>query len=172
MIAGLKTPKEFLTHVVDPDMKSFAGPGLTELRLAYHACNSLLSLSDWVIETHQGKRWTYRGAPRPAIPSGKKDFLKQLCELEPHFAIVADIANATKHLVLNQRRTALEGAPDIQVRLSGGFDPRSHGMGGGALYSLPRLRILVRNGQDYVDVRMAAGRVHELWKELIEENGW
>jgi hypothetical protein len=118
---GLQNPEEFLRHVVDADMREFAAPNQAELRLAHHACTSLFSLRDWVYETYRGKVWTYRARQFPAI-STKTKFLEDLCAIESDFEIGSDIANASKHMVLDsgRRLTELHGAANVHIQSHGG----------------------------------------------------
>jgi hypothetical protein len=50
----IETPREFFDYVVDLDVRDFSVE-VDDLRAAYHACNSLLSLRDWVfrVRTHK-----------------------------------------------------------------------------------------------------------------------
>jgi hypothetical protein len=176
MTAGIQTPKEFLAHVVDPDMSAFGAPGQAELRLAYHACNSLLALRDWVAESHKGKGWTFRGQPFQAIsPKKKTKFLTDLCTIEPDFEIISDIANASKHMVLDttRRLTDLYGSANVHIQTHGGSGLLGFGaLGGGAIGSMPTSRVFVQIGSGFNDVLQCASKVHDIWKELFVENGW
>lgn len=171
---GLKDPNDFLAAVVNPDMAAFAAPGQAELRLAYHACTSLFSLRDWVYESHKNKPWTCRGTTYRAI-TGKTKFFEDLCSIEPDFEIVSDIANATKHMVLDttRRLTDLHGAANVHIRTIGGSGLLGHGaLGGGPLGSTSSTHVFVQIGTGFFDVLQAATKVHDLWKELITENSW
>jgi hypothetical protein len=46
-ISKIENTREFFDHVVCPDFNDFS-TDRTNLRLAFHACTSLLSLRDWV----------------------------------------------------------------------------------------------------------------------------
>src|SRR5271166_6097744 len=116
----IETPSEFFTEVVDVDVSEFQKNPI-DLRIAYHACNSLLSLRDWVAETHKNKSWSHGGIPQPLFGSGIQ-LQKALESLEHKFAIVTDIANASKHMVLDQKRsrTNLYGNANTEVQQFGG----------------------------------------------------
>lgn len=174
MTIGLKSPQEFLMHVVAPDMAAFAAPNQAELRLAYHACTSLFSLRDWVFESHKNKPWTLNGTSYRPI-TGKAIFLEDLCKVEPAFEIVADIANATKHMVLDttRRLTDLHGAANVHIHTISGSGLLGHGaISGGAIGSTSTTHVFVQIGSGFFDVLEAATKVHDLWKKLIAENGW
>lgn len=170
---GLNTPGEFLKYVVGPDMGAFASSGQAELRLAYHACTSLFSLRDWVYEAHKNKAWTFRGKAYPPI-AFKTKFFKDLCSIDPDFEIISDIANATKHMVLDTSRlTDLHGAANVHIQTHGGSGLLGFGaLGGGAIGSMPTSRVFVQIGTGFHDVLQCASKVHDVWKELFSENGW
>jgi hypothetical protein len=171
---GLQNPKEFLRNVVDPDMADFASPNQAELRLAHHACTSLFSLRDWVYVTHRGKTWTYRSRPFQPI-SSKKKFLADLCAIESDFEIISDIANASKHMILDSGRglTDLYGAANVHIQLHGGSGLLGFGaLGGGAIGSMPTASVFVQIGTTFHHVLQCAQRVHGVWNELFAENNW
>jgi hypothetical protein len=169
---GLNSPQEFLQHVVDPDMAAFAGSG-AELRLAFHACNSLFALRDWVFQSHKGEAWSFRSRPFQAI-SSKRSFLEDLRAIESNFGIVADIANASKHMVLDGRAmTDLSGSANVHIQTHGGSGLLGFGaLGGGAIGSVPTSRVIVQDGSNFWDVLPCAQTVHGVWKELFVENDW
>jgi hypothetical protein len=174
MPVGLKNPKEFLSHVVDQDMSAFGAPGQAELRLGYHACTSLLSLRDWVYEDQKNNVWTFRGRTYPPIRS-KTKFFQELCGIESDFKIISDIANATKHMVLDtsRRLTDLHGAANVHIQTIAGSGLLGDGaLGGGAIGSISSARVLVHIGAGFHDVLQSATKVHNLWRELFVENHW
>jgi hypothetical protein len=64
-----------------------------DLRVAYHACISLLSLRDWSVVSHKNKAWQSGGVPQnPFITQG--DLAGSLSALDARFDVVADVANA------------------------------------------------------------------------------
>jgi hypothetical protein len=158
MSTGLQTPREFLDHIVGPDMADFSQPGQTELRLAFHACTSLLSLRDWVAEKHDCSHWTY-GTTRfgPIDKSRLVTFQNDLATVEPNFKIIVDIANASKHMVLDtgRRLTALHGAENVVITTDGSTQ-----------------RVFVKNGTRFDDVLQCAESVHDAWRRLFAQNSW
>lgn len=163
---GLSTPSEFLKHVVNPDMAEFSKPDQAELRLAYHSCNSLFALRDWVYEAHKNAKWKYQSKPFGPIKS-KATFLTDLCSIEPDFKIVADIANASKHMVLDttRRLTPLYGSANVYIHTtSSGVNPANN--------AAPTFRVFVQIGSKFIDVLPCAKKVHTVWKTLFKENGW
>ncbi len=110
---ALSTPRDFLREVVDVYVANFAQVYSAELRLAFHACTSLLSLRDWVAEAHEGESWTWRTDTKS--PISKRSLLRDLTVIEADFGVTADVANASKHMVLepNRRQTTISGASDV-----------------------------------------------------------
>jgi hypothetical protein len=157
---GLNTPSEFLKYVVGPDMGAFASSGQAELRLAYHACTSLFSLRDWVYEARKNKAWTFLGKAYPPI-AFKTKFFEDLCSIDPDFEIISDIANATKHMVLDtsRRLTDLHGAANVHIQTHGGSGLLGFGaLGGGAIGSMPTSRVFVQIGTGFHDVLQVPAR--------------
>jgi hypothetical protein len=169
---GLNSPREFLRHVVDPDMAIFAGNG-PELRLAFHACNSLFALRDWVFEAHKGNTRTYQSRQFQAI-SSKASFFRDLRGIDSNFGTVADIANASKHMVLDGRAvTDVSSSANVHIQTHGGSGLLGFGvLGGGAIGSVPTSRVFVEDGANLLDVLRCAQLVHGVWKELFDENDW
>jgi len=166
-------PRDFLQQVVDPDVaECFSAPAI---RTAFHACTSLLSLRDWVHTSYQSTSWHFRNvAQRPF--SSKSDLQKALEALEPAVAIVTDIANASKHMVLKptMARTSLYGAANTTVTQtsSGG------GIGGGPIGGAPIggsvtiIGVSVDIGGSQFDVLGSVRSCHALWLGLFNDNSW
>lgn len=171
MTVGLQTPKEFLTHVVGPDMAEFSAPGQAELRLAYHACISLFSLRDWVSQAQDGNPWIGDGVAYPIISANRPGvFATDLCRVEPGFEVIADIANATKHMVLDRGLTSLYGAANVHISTLSvsSSAPASPPSPARTLAG----KVLVQIGPDFIDVLDNATKVHDMWKRLFAQNGW
>jgi hypothetical protein len=163
MSTGLQTPKEFLDHVVGPDMVDFSQPGQADLRVAFHACTSLLSLRDWVAAKYDGSQWA--DGANTFGPIDKKTvvtFQNDLVAVEPNFQIIFDIANASKHMVLNttRRMTAPYGAESVAIITT------SNSTGGNTQ------RVVVEIATRVHDVLQCAESVHKAWKSLFAQNGW
>jgi hypothetical protein len=134
----------------------------------------LLALRDWVFETQKGTIWTFRSQQYGPL-SGKTKFLEDLCTIEPDFEIVSDIANASKHMVLDtgRRLTELYGAANVHVQSHGGSGLLGfNALGGGAIGSVPTQTIFVQIGTAFHPVVEPANKVHGVWKELFAENSW
>jgi hypothetical protein len=167
----IETPREFFDHVVTPDVEALKGNAI-DLRCVYHACTSLLSLRDWVQRSHRGVAWQYCTIKQPTF-KGVRDFQSALEILDKRFAIITDIANASKHMVLdpNRSRTQLDGNANTEVQMMHGG-----GLGSGPLGAAPlggmAYRIAVKIGQTYHDVLDCVIGIYAIWQVLMSENSW
>jgi hypothetical protein len=170
-IFKIDTPQEFFQHIVSTDVSVFLN-NEPALRTAYHACNSLLSYRDWIFATQKGKpSQCLRTALGPL--SSKRQFQKALELADPGFAIVADIANASKHLILEADRVGagLRSNGDIQVEhIDGTFD--NGGPFGSVPFGQTIKTIYVVIGQHRHDVVVSVGTTYETWVKLNAENRW
>jgi hypothetical protein len=92
--------------------------------------------------------------------------------VDGRFAIVTDIANASKHMVLDQNRsrTNLYGNANTEVQQSGGplgSGPLGSGPLGGSSSS-----IVVKIDSQFHDVKDCVIAVHGAWRNLLNENSW
>ena len=168
-IFKIDTPREFFAHIVSTDVAEF----LTNdpaLRRAYHACNSLLSYRDWVFATYKGMEWRCLGAVQAPF-SSKGQFQKALELADQGFAIVADIANASKHMTLERgSNSGLKGNSDTQIEHIGGafdaatFDPAAFDTGIQTIY--------VNIERQRHDVIVSVRNTYETWVKLNAENRW
>jgi hypothetical protein len=172
MIASrIETPREFFDHVVEVDVSEFLTNPL-DLRAAYHACNSLLNLRDWVLTMHKTRPWSSGGAAKQPF-AGTGQLQQALEALDQRFAIVTDIANASKHMVLDpaRSRTKLGGNANTEVQ-------QVHGgaLGSGPIGAAPiggtSSRIVVKIDDQFHDVRDCVTAVHAIWCNLLTENSW
>jgi hypothetical protein len=100
---------------------------------------------------------------------------KDLCSIVPDFEIISDIANATKHMVLDtsRRLTDLHGAANVHIQTHGGSGLLGFGaLGGGAIGSMPTSGVFVQIATGFHDVFQCASKVQDVWEELFSENGW
>lgn len=173
---GISTPKEFLINVVKPDMDDLKSSSCTELRAAYHACISLLSLRDWVGLHHDGKPWQYKSVHQGVIDKSrlKAGFGADLISIDDSFAKVFDIANASKHMVLDskQKLTDLYGSANVHIQPIGSSILGEAILDEMILGSAGTPTIFVQIGKDFFEVLPLADKVYEIWKELFDENGW
>jgi hypothetical protein len=171
MVASkIETPHEFFDHVVDVDVSEFL-TNSGDLRVAYHACNSLLNLRDWIVTTHKTEPWSNGGAAKQPF-AGRRQLQGALEALDQRFAIVTDIANASKHMVLDQNRsrTNLSGNANTEVQQVGGA------IGSGPIGAAPiggtSSRIVVKIDDQFHDVKDCVTTVHAFWRNLLAENSW
>lgn len=140
-------------------------------RAAYHACNSLLSLRDWVLQAYRGNAWSRKGAGQQPFANALQ-VQRALEALDIRFAIVTDIANASKHMVLDpdRSRTTLYGSANTEVETIGG--PLGSAPLGAAPLGGSISRIVVKIGNQSHDVKDCITAVHGIWRDLLAENAW
>jgi hypothetical protein len=180
MVDRIDSPREFYGHVVAVDILEFENTP-DDLRLAYHACVSLLSLRDWVEAAHKGKPWQWRGNPQ-TVWAGRKDLQAILESIHDEFRIITDVANASKHLVLDKkrRRTQAEGVANVHVQSTqsywGGALLGSMGINTTMLNQPPVVNtedsVVINDGGKLYDVKVSVESVNLIWLELFSENKW
>jgi hypothetical protein len=169
-IFKIETLNEFFAHIVKVDVEEFLNHE-PNLRAAYHACTSLLSYRDWVLTAHRGKSWSHARASLAPV-TGKQKFQQALEVIEPSFAIVTDIANASKHMILDigMARTTLWGNANTEIEILGGA-VGSAPIGAGAVGGSTR-STRVKIGNKSFDVRACVEKVYNVWILLNAENSW
>ena len=167
---NVSTPRQYFDVVVKPDVDDFDA-NRTDLRLAYHACTSLLGLRDWIFEAKQGSAWTYNAATRTPFTS-KKDLYRALESFDAVFSVVFDVANASKHMVLkrDQAYTPLWGNANTVVQTAGG--PIASSPVASTPIAASVSKILVQIGPDWLDVFDHVRRAFAVLSKLMDENGW
>jgi hypothetical protein len=148
----IQTPIEYFKQILDEDYRDFieAPP---DLRRAFHLAASLFHLRDWVAK---------------AEPLTKKQLSKLYRRRS--FRIIRDVANASKHLELNEPSTSVRGAGDIHLRDIGTAGYGIAGAYGCAGAYGPVLAIVVM--PEGIAFAKAATEAYEMWKEFFRENGW
>jgi hypothetical protein len=180
MVDKIETPREFYTNVVEIDIiESLDKPD--DLRLAYHACVSLVSLRDWIFDKYKCRPWKWEGKVQP--PFTKKFKLqKSLERLHDEFRIIIDVANASKHLTLDKdkRRTQAEGVANVQIQstttsfggaLLGTFEFNT------TMFNQPPTvvtadSVIIDDGGKLYDVKMSVASTNRIWGQLLTENNW
>jgi hypothetical protein len=170
-VSKIANTREFFDHVVTPDFNDL-NADRTDLRLAFHACTSLLSLRDWVHHAYKNTAWKVRNTPQKpfASKSALQSALGKLCS---DVDIVADIANASKHRVLRQSQsyTSLYGSANVVIQVSHGGALGSGPIGAAPLGGGSSL-IVVQIGNKHHDVFGCINDVNSMWSALILENQW
>jgi hypothetical protein len=180
MVDKIETPQEFYANVVEIDINEFRNKS-DDLRLAYHACVSLLSLRDWIFEKYKGAPWTCMGKAQQPFTS--KNSLQASLERElDEFRIITDVANASKHLSLDKdrRRTKAEGVANVHIQST-----KTHV--GGALLGYSELNgamlnepakvvtsdsVIINDGGKLYDVLMSVESANRIWGQILAENNW
>jgi hypothetical protein len=152
----IETTREFFEYIVVPDVTEFLEHELS-LRIAYHACISLLSYRDWVLRGHLGKAWSAAGVSQTPL-RGKEAFQKALQAYDHSFAIVKEIANFSKHMTESNSVLREIGAGAV-------------GLNEMAPNKLGRI-FTVRIGTLDHDVRTKVRASFMAWQSLNKENSW
>jgi len=179
-VVKIETPHELFDHVVTLDVNELlAAP--TDIRRAYHACISLLSLRDWIFQKYANQPWSWQNKSQGQMKS-KTQFQTALNTIEKSYEIVTDIANASKHMVLetNRSQTNLYGSENVEIvavktatggAIIGGF------MLNTVMFNQPptistSYRIQVKIDATYFDVLTCVVKANALWVSLLQENSW
>ena len=179
-ITKIETPRDFADHVVNLDIDDFIECP-TDLRRAYHACTSLLSLRDWIVRSYYDRDWFWQKVLQGQITTVGK-MQEGLNTIDKSFEITTDIANASKHMVLdpNKRQTELYGAANVEIRTAtttaGGSALGAALLNSAMLNEAPTIvttdRIRAQIGSVYVDVLSCVVKARAIWDSLMDENGW
>ena len=112
----------------------------------------------------------------------KTQFQTALNKIEKSFEIVTDIANASKHMILetNRSQTNLYGSANVEIMAVktatggakiGGFSPNTV-----AFNQSPTIftsdRIQVKIDAAYFDVLTCVVKANAIWVSLLQENSW
>jgi hypothetical protein len=179
-ITKIETPGEFFVHVVNPDVDEFINEP-TDLRRAYHACTSLLSLRDWIVKSYFKQNWSWQNQSQSKITT-TGEIQKALNAIDKSFEITTDIANASKHMVLapNRRQTELYGAANVAISTAttavGGAALGAAMLNSAMLDEAPTIvitdRISVQIGSAHFDVLTCVVKARAIWDRLMGENRW
>ena len=153
----IETPQQFFEGIVAPDVTEFLERELSH-RSAYHACNSLLSYRDWVVQKHSGKVWSInRVTQGPLGETGK--FQEALNAYDRSFGIVREIANFSKHVTAS--------SPVLHEVHAPGAGPRNEAPSG----AMKRV-FTIEMGTESHDVRDSVQTAFVEWQKLNRENSW
>lgn len=171
-MTNIATARQFFVEIAEPDAGALTGSGIT-LRNAFHACISLFSLRDWIVKDQSGKTWCYKGAPQGAI-SDVGSLQASLVQIEPSFLVVSNVANSAKHMTLNNWSwKRMEGSANVVYTST-----TSGGIGGAPIGGAPiggsvtSISIVANLGTNFHDVVACVKDVTDMWRRLLNENGW
>jgi hypothetical protein len=168
---SITTYKEYKRSIVDRDFQDFM-KSKGDLRKAWHCAISLFHLHDWVYVARQSsikssyKFQDHNGIIRPV--SSAREFANSLAQKYPEFQLIRGIANAAKHLELNDGppgptmpRHAASTSVAGRVFDPNVFDPNIFQTGEVMLKGLP--------DRKFAEL---AQSVLNMWNELFSLEGW
>lgn len=173
----ISTTAEFFENVVKLDVQDFR-ENPTSIRRAVHACTSLLSLRDWLRNKKEQQAHTKLGDRQHATwvtPSETTSFVSyqpKLNAINEHIGIVTDLANASKHMVLDPDRpqnTSLYGQANTALQTSGGALGAAP-LGADALAGPGRKELMVKIGDKYFPVLASVNSAFDSWVDLMKRN--
>lgn len=150
----ITSANEYFDNVVSPDFRDYVND-LGSLRKAFQCAGSLFHMHDWVYREFFAE-----------IPDCKdeKAFSKKLAEQCSSFAIVRDIANASKHMILNsEKMRKVRSVSALSIGwVEGGFIGPFDGS----------LRVLVQTDSGYEVFGELAHDVLSMWLDMLRERSW
>jgi hypothetical protein len=148
--------REYLDKIVVPDFEEFESD-TTSLRKAFHCAQSLFHLHDWVFQDHK---------PTFSDCSDEKCLSQKLAAESRDFAIIRDIANASKHMSL-RGGVILDRADAVSIQ-STTFGEGPYGVGpyGGS----PRVRIRIDDHDE--EFQTLAKNTLNMWLKMFESQHW
>jgi hypothetical protein len=177
-VVKIETPREYFDHLVNLDVDDLIDRP-TDIRLAYHACISLVSLRDWILKAYANIPWSWQTNHKYSL--NQKELHEALNGIRPNrepdmnFAIVSKIANASKHMVLQAGVSAnVEVKAATTARggaLFGGSPLGTFAPGQPSTVSTSD-RIQVKINTKYFDVLTCVVKVRAIWVALLQENSW
>jgi hypothetical protein len=173
MVKKIETVREYFDHVVIPDYRDLCADK-TDLRKTFHCCTSLLSLRDWVEMTHRNKNWFHNKVPQKPF-FGKTNIQDMLASLCSSINVVADVANASKHMILDRGYTPLYGSANVVIQATQ-VSSSGAGLGATPIGAAPLgagiESVVVEIGGSYYDVFGCVTDSYNVWSSLINENRW
>jgi hypothetical protein len=169
------TAADFFRGMLEPNYREFLRDQ-TDLRLAFNAAISLFHMADWVFHTRTDQiRGTFKFKDRPV--GAVRDFCNVLEQINPDFGRIRGIANASKHLRLNDIRpvqNAPRRADNLILRIA---TATAHFIG---FLPVPAFgkrfstKVIVLedehgNGMDFSTIATSA---YDMWKQLNEIHKW
>src|SRR5258708_16629232 len=113
LMREFRTPADFWSGMVEPDFADCQA-NKADLRAAFHAATSLFHMHDWIWKTHEGMvrtLFTYTDWRRKTHHVfDASSFANALEQQSPDFGRIRSIANAAKHLSLNDIRPVASAA--------------------------------------------------------------
>ncbi len=172
--AKIETPREYFDHVVNLDVNDLIDHP-TDIRLAYHACISLVSLRSWILKAYKNRPWSWQTNAKGLL--NENELREALNGMGPDrdLALVSDIANASKHMFLQPDQSATVAINTATIAFGGALFGDSL-IGDFAPGEPPLVvtsdRLQVKRDGTYFDVLTCVVNVRAIWVALLDENSW
>lgn len=173
-IFQLNTAADYWREMVIPDCSEYFS-NTESLRYALHAATSLFHMSDWVFHTHEAAvraNFTFKDHNDAVLPvSSAATFATSLEQQLPEFGLIRGIANAAKHLKLDNVRpvpNAPRHASNTGVHPPA-FDPKVFSS---SAFSTRRRVMLEGPNGTYIDFDGILRKVYDMWTSLKSTHGW
>ena len=169
----LRTAGDYWSSMVEPDFNEHQAD-LADLRRALHCAESLNHVADWVYHTHEAAvcsafSFKDRNGATQAV-SDASTFANALEQQHSDFGLIRGIANAAKHLKLNNVRpvaNAPSHAANTRVASTGWGEG---GYGKGPYGGTPRVMLEAAGGDlEFSDI---AASVQQMWLALNAKHNW
>ena len=174
IVKQFRTSMDFWSEVVVPDCTEYRADQ-ENLRRALHCAISLFHMHDWVFHTHGSSvrsifTFTDKIGAITKV-SSPTHFANALEQQNDDFGRIRGIANAGKHLQLNDIRPVLN-APSNAANTA--IQTTGYGQGGygqGPYGGSPRVMLEGANGND-MEFLIIMEKVYQMWEALTKTHGW
>jgi hypothetical protein len=168
-VKRLRTPADFWREILKPDCDAyFASPA--DLRLALHAAISLFHMHDWIFASRKAQV-CHAFAITPGKDARASKFANALEQVNDDFGRIRSVANAAKHLALDNRRPVQSPANSAANTLVQSTGWGEGGYGKGPYGGGPRVVVERPQGVhlEFIDI---AESVLTMWETLNRRHGW
>ena len=164
----LRTCADFWREIVVPDHEE-SGADLANLRRALHSAITLFHVHDWVFTEHRAK--VCQAFSIDPIVRKAARFADELEKINPDFALIRSVANATKHLGLDGQRRVPNAANNAANTVVGTTGYGEGGYGKGPYGGGPRV-ILEGSGGAILEFSDISQSVRKMWEDLNRQQKW
>lgn len=144
----IENPKDYFDCVIYYNLEQYKNkPDF--LPAAFNLSNSLFNMCEWMWHAYEHQLGVNILA--------KNDYVRYVVKSCPSFRYIRDLANASKHVILNLPSTKMVGISDA-VAAESGFGRGEYGVG-----KFARGSVFIDNGGVRIDFEDAADEVFDFW---------